>query len=94
MCVCFFSGVASLLSYKISLLYSRQVRTKTFQNCYSYRIVSIRNNLPKDLRQEQTLTSFLRQLNIFYYLKFKDIFNSDNVCTWKTPVDVRRACDI
>ena len=71
-----------------SLFYPRQVRTKTFKNFYSNRVVSIWNSLPKDL------TSFVRQLNSFYYLKFEDSFNCDNVCTWTATVDVRRACDI
>ena len=89
----FSNGVASLLRYyepdrrlrsgqNGSLFYPRQVRTKTFKHFNSNRVVSIWNSLPKDLRQEQTMTSFVRQLNSFYYLKFKDSFNCDNVCTW------------
>ena len=89
----FSNSVASLLRYyepdrrlrsrqNGSLFYPRQVRTKSFKHFYSNRVVSIWNSLPKDLRQEQTMTSFVRQLNSFYYLKFEASFNCDNVCTW------------
>ena len=84
--------VASLLSdYKPdsrrssqngSLFYPRQVRTKTFKSFYSNRVVSIWNRLPADLRQEQSLDGFVRKLNSFYYLKFQNTFNCDNVCSW------------
>ena len=89
----FSNSVASLLRYyepdkrlqssqNGSLFYPRHVIT--FKHFYSNRVVSIWNSLLKDLRQEQTLTSFvgLRQLNIFYYLKIEDSFNCGNVCTW------------
>ena len=89
----FSNSVSSLLKYyepdrrlrssqNGSLFYPREVRTKTFKHFHSNRVVSIWNNLPKDLRQERTMTSFVRQLNSFYYLKFEDSFNCDNVCTW------------
>ena len=103
----FSNSVASFLSYyepnrrllsnqNGSLFYPRQVRTKTFKHLFSNRrVVSIWNSLPKDLHQEQTLTSFTgRQLNSYYYLKIEDSFNCDNVCTYSRILDVRRACDI
>ena len=65
-----------------SLFYPRQVRTKTFKSFYSNRVVSIWNRLPADLRQEQSLDGFVRKLNNFYYLKFQNTSNCDNVCSW------------
>ena len=73
----FSNSVASLLRYYEpekrlrssqdgSLFYPRQVRTKMVKHFYSNRVVSIWNSLPKDLRLEQTSTSFVRQLNTFY----------------------------
>ena len=81
----FSNSVASLLRYyepdrrlrssqSGSLFYPRQVRTKTFKHFYSNRVVSIRNSLPKDLRQEQTMTSFVRQLNSFLLFKVRGQF--------------------
>ena len=64
-----------------SLFYPREVRTKTFKSFYSNRVVSIWNRLPTDLRQEQSLDGFVRELNSFYYLKFQNTFNYDNVCS-------------
>ena len=65
-----------------SLFYPRQLRTKTFKSFYSNRVVSIWNRLPTDLRHEQSQDCFVRKLNGFYYLKFKNTFNCDNVCSW------------
>ena len=89
----FSNSVASLLRYyepdrslrssqNGSLFYQRQVRTKTFKHFYSNRVDSIWNSLSKDLRQEQTMTSLVRQLYSFYYFKFEGSFNCNNVCTW------------
>ena len=38
---------------RMIFFYPRRVRTKTFKQIFSNRVVSILNSLPKDLRQEQ-----------------------------------------
>ena len=57
-----------------SLFYPRRVRTKTFFILYLNRVVSIWNNLPKDLRQEQSLDGFVRELISFLLFKVREQF--------------------
>ena len=64
------------------LFYPRLVRTETFKGFYSNRVVRLWNVLPIELRQEQSLDSFVNLLNIFYHSKFNDTFNCDDVCSW------------
>ena len=95
----FSNNVASFLSYyepnrrllscqNGSLFYPRQVRTKTKNR-------RVWNSLPKDLHQEQTLTSFtVRQLNSYYYFKIDDSLTMIMFVLRQATLDVRRACDI
>jgi len=57
-------------------------KTESYAHSYFIRIVPIWNQLPTDLRAEDNISSFHRNLPNFYKSKFSQHFQCDSTCSW------------
>ena len=58
-------------------------RTSTFRDFYFNRIANLSNNIPNDVMQAESIDSFKRELKSFYFKRFFNVFDSDNLRTFK-----------
>ena len=73
-------------------------RTSLFRDYFFNRIAIIWNGIPKDIKVATTLCSFKRQLKSFYFKRLFNVFDGDNVRSFKIicpkcrRVNILKAC--
>ena len=82
-------------------LYLRQnitPRTSTFRDTVFIRIVNLWNALPDEVKTSASLSIFKKNLKLLFLERLKNVFNQDNICSYKLicpkcrRVNVRTAC--
>ena len=73
-------------------------RTSLFRHYFFNRITIIWNGIPEDIKVATTLCSFKRQLKSFYFKRLYNVFDGDNVRSFKIicpkcrRVNILKAC--
>ena len=70
-------------------------RTSLFRDYFFNRIAIIWNGIPEDIKVATTLRSFKRQLKSFYFKRLCNVFDGDNVRSFKIicrRVNILKAC--
>ena len=73
-------------------------RTSLFRDYFFNRIAIIWNGIPEDIKVATTLCSFKRQLKSFYFKRLYNVFDGDNVRSFKIicpkcrRVNILKAC--
>ena len=74
------------------------VRTSLFRDYFFNRIAIMWNGIPEDIKVATTLCSFKRQLKSFYIKRLYNVFDGDNVRSFKIicpkcrRVNILKAC--
>jgi hypothetical protein len=73
------SSTDSLNLYPVNRL-----RTSLFRDSFFNRVVKLWNNRPLEIRKSPSISAFKSRLYKHYFIKLRNVFDTDRLSAWKT----------
>ena len=78
------SSVVAKANMTLGFLRRHRLRTSLFRDSFYNRVVKLWNNLPIEIRKSSSISAFKSRLYKHYFLKLRNVFDTDRLSTWKT----------
>ena len=78
------SGRTRSSTDSLNLYPVHRLRTSLFRDSFFNRVVKLWNNLPLEIRKSSSISAFKSRLYKHYFLKLRNVFDTDRLSTWKT----------
>ena len=87
------SGRTRSSTDSLNLYPVHRLRTSLFRDSFFNRVVKLWNNLPLEIRKSSSISAFKSRLYKHYFLKLRNVFDTDRLSTWKTICPSCRSID-